>query len=88
MTVSPTATWRSPRTSTGLAVGESSVISLATPCLSLLKRLLKVEGDAAKMTVSPTARRAGRRRWRPCGPLGTAPRTRLTEGQSGRSVAG
>ena len=27
-----------------------------TPCLSLLKHLLKVQGGAIKMTVSPTAR--------------------------------
>ena len=43
-----------PSTARRLAVGET-VILTAPPVLSLLKRLMKVQGGAIKMTVSPTA---------------------------------
>ena len=40
--------------------GETSVISMAPPCLSLLKHLIKVQGGAIKMTeLSPTAKNLG-----------------------------
>ena len=48
--------WWSMIETTYSPAGESSVILMTPPCLSLLKNLLKVQGGCHQMSVSPTAK--------------------------------